>query len=128
MNDDLGKKIAQVADLLGQEGLPDNLKGLLGMLASSNPKQDTSTRAVENSLQKEDRSSKGDLDENLEMVRRIKTVMDKLHSSSDPRINLLTAIKPFLSNKRQKRLGDCIKIINVSSMARLLDDNDKINF
>lgn len=138
MSDDLNKKIKQLTDILGQDSLPDNLKGLLSLLGSSSGKQESSpdAEAAQHTLpakreersSKEERSGKSDLEDNIEMIRKVKTVMDKMNSNHDPRVSLLTAIKPFLNNKRQKKLNDCIKLLQMASLTKFLDDNDKANF
>lgn len=127
MSDDLSKKIKQITDILGQE----NLKEILNLLTSgsensnksegSQPKQ--SADAV--NAPGEELEQKRELNENLELINRVKTLMDRVKSDNDPRINLLTAIKPFLNNTRQKKLSNCIKILQMSNLVRYLDEQEK---
>lgn len=119
MSDDLNKKIKQITDILGQENLPDNIKGLLSLFAGSGGKSENSTEAV---VQKEERTDKTETDDSIDMLRKIKKVMDRVSSNNDPRIDLLNAIKPFLNSKRQKSLNNCVKLIRVSSVTRYFDD------
>lgn len=138
MSDDLNKKIKQITDLLGQDNIPDNVKGLLSLLTSSGTKEEpTPQRPVELPQHKEERSEKSErserserseLEENMEMIRKVRKVMDRLNTNNDPRVNLLTAIKPFLNNKRQKKLGNCIRMIQMSGLTKLIDDQDKGTF
>jgi len=128
MSDDLNKKIKQITDLLGQDNIPDNVKGLLSLLASPNIKDESSPqKSVEAPQYKEDRSERSErndryernernernerseIDENMEMLRKVRTVMDRLNTNNDPRVNLLTAIKPFLSSNRQKKTRQLYK-------------------
>lgn len=125
MSDDLNKKIMQIADLLGKESMPDNVKGLLGLLASSMGSGESAPKSSETPAVKTERSEKNEFDDNLEMIRKVKKVMEKVNTRNDPRINLLNAIKPFLNNKRQKRLGNCIKILYMSNLAGYIDEHDK---
>ena len=120
MSDDLNKKIKQITDILGQENLPDNVKGLLSLLAGSGGKsENNNTEAV---VQKEERTDKTELEDNIDMLRRIKKVMDRVNSHNDPRVNLLNAIKPFLNSKRQKSLNNCVKLLRVSGLTKYFDD------
>lgn len=134
MSDDLNKKIKQITDILGQENIPDNLKGLLSLLASSGGKEDSSTereqpgKVEDPHTPKEDKPRRSEMEESIEMVRRIKTIMDRVNTNSDPRINLLSAIKPFLNASRQKRISSCIKLLHVSSLTKYMDEFDKENF
>lgn len=134
MSDDLNKKIKQITDILGQETIPDNLKGLLNMLASSAskdnpaPSREHAEKDEEVRLLKENNQPKNETEENMEMFRKIKKVMDKVSTNNDPRVNLLAAVKPFLNSTRQKKLNNCIKLLHMASMTRFLDEIDKDSF
>lgn len=134
MSDDLNKKIKQITDILGQETIPDNLKGLLSLLTSSGGNEDSTSsrerteRDEDARLLKDNKSPRSEIDENVDMVRKIKKVMDKVTTNNDPRVNLLTAVRPFLNSSRQKKLNSCIKILHMTSMTRFLDDFDKDSF
>lgn len=129
MSDDLNKAIKQLTDVLSQENLPDNLKGLLSMLAGSAGKEDTQTAASASSGSsaspepKEYREEKNDQDDNLN--NKIRNIVDRVNVQNDPRVALLYAIKPFLSSRKQKKLNNCVRLIQMSSLTRLLDDNEK---
>jgi len=51
--------------------------------------------------------------------------MDAMRNINDPRINLLTAIKPFLSSGRQKKLSNCIRLFQVTQITKLMSDPEK---
>jgi hypothetical protein len=130
MSDDLNKKIKQITDILGQEKMPDNLKELLTMLTGSGSNdnavltRDESSKDSQVSPIKEEKTSKNDLEDNLDMIRKAKKMMDKVTSHNDPRTNLLMAIKPFLNSTRQKRVNNCVKMLNMSQLTKLMEDND----
>lgn len=133
MSDDLGKKIKQITDVLSQDGMPDNLKGLLSMLANSASKEEETSNPTEasppreeKSSPREDRSMGSELEENLEMMRKVKKIMDLTKANAhDPRINLLNALKPFVSGKRQKKVSNCIQMLQLSSLTGFLNDKEK---
>lgn len=125
MSDDLNKKIKQITDILGQDNIPDNLKSLLSLLVSPGTKQEPVLSQPEVPLIKEERREKLESDDNLELVRKIRNMMDRVSSTNDPGINLLNAIRPFLKKSRQNKLNKCIQIMHVSRLARYMDDNDK---
>ncbi|HHW49011.1 MAG TPA: hypothetical protein GXX14_10410 [Clostridiaceae bacterium] len=130
MSEDLSKKIKQITDVLSQENIPENLKGLFSLLAGSansspeDKKNEPSPKADEANT-REERADKNELEENLEMARKVKTIMDRLNKVNDPRINLLLAIKPFLNHRRQKKITNCINLLRVSSLVRLMEEDDK---
>ncbi|MDP4114400.1 MAG: hypothetical protein Q8924_20060, partial [Bacillota bacterium] len=116
-DDDLGKKIQQIAGLLGQDKMPDNVKDLLSVLSgsfseSSDSKDKASGIANTGSEQPDAASRENsnipvstDSSDNAELFMRAKKMMDKLGTGNDPRVNLLHAIKPFMSGKRQQKIG-----------------------
>jgi hypothetical protein len=124
MNDDMNKKIKQVAELLGQEDIPDNVKSLISLLASSGSKEESPSK-INTSPSREEKPEKTDLDENVEMVRRVRSMMEKMRSNNDPRVNLLTAIRPFLNDSRQKKVSNIIKLLQMSSVAKFVDEFEK---
>ena len=131
MSDDLGNKIKQIANMLGQDEVPDNLKSLVSFLADS-LKKDESSSKVNDTVEKDNSTglskkadeSRNEADESLEMIRKAKKVMEALNTTNDPRINLLNALKPFLNSTRQKRVNDCVKMLNMTRLVRLMEDKD----
>ena len=56
-------------------------------------------------------------------VNRIMSIMGKLHSRpEDPRYNLLLSLKPMLSEKRQGKIDEALKIISLLSFIPLIDE------
>ncbi|AEY64671.1 hypothetical protein [Clostridium sp. BNL1100] len=129
MSDDMGDKIKQIAEMLGQDsnsGIPDNVKGLLNMFMSSNNSKDE-TSSDDTSSEKEkpsEESSRADTDDLADMARKMKKAMNMLNTNNDPRVNLLNAIKPYLNDNRQKKLQKCMKIIKIGSLTKLLDESE----
>ncbi len=129
MSDDMGDKIKQIAEMLGQDsnsGIPDNVKGLLNMFMSSNNSKDE-TSSDDNSSEQEktsEDSSRADTDDMADMARKMKKAMNMLNTNNDPRVNLLSAIKPYLNDNRQKKLQKCMKIIKIGSLTKMLDESE----
>jgi len=138
MSEDMNNKIKQITEILGQDNLPDNIKALLSLLSSTptpakdNAQPKTSEPQVQPAqpiqamqpVQKEEKLEKNDSDDNLEIVQKVRKALDRLSTNNDPRINLLTSIRPFMNEKRQKRVSDCIKILQMAILAKLLEEND----
>ena len=126
MSDDLNKKIQQIAELLGQDNMPENVKELLSLLAGSlGSKEETQSKVTDTKQTREEKTVLTEAGDNTEMLSRVKKVMDKLSIGNDSRMNLLQAIKPFMNNNRQKKLGDCIQLLQMVSLSRLMNDHDK---
>lgn len=126
MSDDLNKKIKQITDILGQENMPDNIKGLLSLLAgSSSQNQPEEPKPVDLVPRKEDRTVRSEMEDNLEMIRKVKKLMDGMNRKDDPRINLLSAVRPFLNSTRQKKLNNCLKLLQMHNITKYIDEQDK---
>lgn len=127
MSDDLDKKIQQIAEMLGQDKVPDNLKSLVSLFASSlNNKESSTVKTSEEEPATEVKIEQtASSEDNTEMVRKVKKLMSGLNTEVDPRINLLHAIKPFMNGKRQKKIGSAIQLLQMTSLARLMNNNDK---
>jgi hypothetical protein len=113
MSDDLTEKIQQLKDMLNNNELPDNLKGMMSMLSNNN--KETS--------QDESTISNIGLD-NEAMIMKVKKIMAKKKHIDDPRINLLNALRPYLGQKRQSRIDSCSKLLNFIQMSSLLKEDE----
>ena len=148
MSDDLGKKIQQIAEMLGQDSVPDNVKELVALLANSlvskegaSEKTDTSGGTVPStgtfpsgtvspagtdpSGEAPEKTAAGEIPNNPELADTARKALSKMNANNDPRINLLHAIKPFMNNNRQKKIGTCIQLLQVASLSRLINEQDK---
>jgi len=127
MNDDLGKKLKQITDVLSQENLPDNLKGLLSLLAGPGGKDEQAPGQSDAAGQEEEKSGNSGSEDGDDLANKIRGVIERLNVGNDPRVNLLRAVRPFLNRRRQKRLDDCMKLLSISRMVKYMDDFDKLN-
>ncbi|MDP4183009.1 MAG: hypothetical protein Q8942_18220 [Bacillota bacterium] len=126
MSDDLNKKIKQITDIFGQENIPDNVKGLLSLLVGPGNQSETDApKALEDEPVpvREENKSKNDQDENIEMIKRARKMMERLNTKDDPRINLLYSMRPFLNNSRQKKIVTCVKLLQMYNLSKLMDDD-----
>ncbi len=59
----------------------------------------------------------------FETLSRIMSIMEKLRSRpEDPRCKLLLSLKPMLSEKRQSKVDEALKIMSLLSFLPLLDE------
>lgn len=131
MSDDLGKKVQQIAQMLGQDDVPDNVKELVALVAASlkgdsPPEGDSPQPQRPASQSKPDTEISSDVPPlSNEMLDTAKNALRQINSANDPRINLLNAIKPFMNNKRQRKIGSCIQLLQIAGLSRLLNDKEK---
>lgn len=128
MSDDMGDKIKQIADMLGQNSnpnIPDNVKGLLSMLMSNNNSKDEDSSEDPPKTRGSDNSSNNEADDFADMARKMKKAMGMINTGNDPRVTLLNAIRPYLNKNRQRKLQTCIKLMRIGSLTQLLDDSEE---
>lgn len=133
MNENIDNSIKQALEVLSK---PDNLKNILDMLG--NPSQPSSSNESEYSknfepgqapdnarLSENSNFNKEGMDINMDLMRKAQDVMRVLDSSKDPRINLLTAITPFMKKSRQQAVNDCVQFLRFSKVLPVLLDFKK---
>lgn len=67
----------------------------------------------------------GQIDMNT--VLKMKSVMEKMNNSNDPRSNLLYSLKPYLREERKEKLDQYANLLNVAKIADILKDTNKEN-
>lgn len=127
MSEDFSRAMKQLTDMLSQESLPDNLKGLLSLLGNppGNKEEPPPKPQQEAAAKREEKSTRSELEDNIEMIRKMRNVMQRINNTNDPRINLLTAIRPFMNAKRQSTLSNCIKLLHVTNLTRYIDQHEE---
>jgi hypothetical protein len=125
MSDDLSNKIQQIIQMLGQDEAPNKLKEVVSMLASSlGSSEGSSDDATPTEKEKIDAPEISDKPENSELIDAAKRAMERINSNNDPRVNLLQAIKPFMSYTRQKKISNCIQMLQIASLRNLITDHE----
>ncbi len=126
MSDDLTNKVQQIAQMLGQENMPDNLKEIVALLASSLGNKEThDSNSAASESEPAERPAVPEPAVSKELIGAARKAAETLNTNNDPRINLLHAIKPFMNSRRQKKIGTCIQLLQVASLSRLLEDHEK---
>ncbi|MDP4132934.1 MAG: hypothetical protein Q8882_02865 [Bacillota bacterium] len=60
----------------------------------------------------------------LNKIMKLKSAYDKATKANDPRITLLSALRPYLSETRNKNLDMAIKFLNLSKLSSLVKETD----
>ena len=63
----------------------------------------------------------------MNTILKMKSVMDKLNNSNDPRSNLLYSLKPYLREEKKGKLDQYANLLNVAKIADLFKDDNKEN-
>ncbi len=75
-------------------------------------------------------SNNGNFDFNqidMNTILKMKSVMEKLNTSNDPRSNLLYSLKPYLREEKRGKVDQYANLLNVAKIADIFKDNNKEN-
>jgi hypothetical protein len=111
--DDLTGKINE---LLSDPESMEKIKALAGMFAGSSGGGNSNSGTTP---KHEEGKDDGGLPIDPEMLLRIKNALD-IMKKDDPRIDLLLALKPNLSNQRRQKIDEAIHILRLLSLVPLL--------
>ena len=130
-NDMLGSLMNMLSQDGAKEKMADMLSGLLGNNGGNNqqsqnesPSQHSSQPPPSNQSSGNGLGSLGDLlggngltPENMEMLVKAKNMLDRFNDTSDNRIVLLNAIKPFMAGGRTSGIDMMVRLIQVMNFS-----------
>ena len=63
----------------------------------------------------------------MNTILKMKSIMEKLNDSNDPRANLLYSLKPYLRDNKKEKLDQYANMLNIAKIADLLKNDNKEN-
>ena len=118
-------------DMLSQIS-PESLKSLSNMLNNNtnNSSNNGNNSNNSNSNANSSNTSNNNFDfSNIDIntMMKMKSILDKMNNSSDPRSNLLNSLKPYLRDSKKNKLDQYSQFINMSNVIELFNQNNKEN-
>ena len=111
---------------------PDTLKNFSSMMngnANSNEKSGYS-----NNVETTDNTSNSTSNSNntafdfskidMNTMMKMKSVMEKMNHTSDPRSNLLQSLKPYLRDEKKSKLDQYANLLNMANLIELFNQNN----
>ena len=111
--DDLTGKINE---LLSDPESMEKIKNLAGMFASSSG---SGAQSSDNQSRQDNDNGADNFPIDPAMLLKIKSALD-IMKKDDPRVDFLLALKPNLSDPRQKKIDEAIHILKLLSLAPML--------
>lgn len=118
--EDMSDLISQFSKAIEQNGIPDNLKDIISNINSDNKKENNTN--VNNDVSSFDFSN---IDINT--FFKLKSALDKMNSKTNPNTQLLLALKPYLKKNKKEKLDQYIKLMNLTSIMEVLNNNEGDN-
>ena len=105
-----------------------NFSSMMGQQSSNGNSNNTNNNSG-NERQNTNTSNNFDFS-NIDMntILKMKSIMEKMNTSNDPRSNLLYSLKPYLREERKGKVDQYANLLNFAKIAELLkNDNNKEN-
>lgn len=61
----------------------------------------------------------------MNTILKMKSVMEKMNNSNDPRSNLLTSLKPYLREGKKEKLDQYASLLKMANVAELMKNDKK---
>ena len=129
-NSDVSKLISQIPP-----EMMENFSSLMNNNNSTNNTQNSITNSNINSNTNSSTNSNTNSNNsnnsfdfsNIDMntILKMKSVMEKLNNSDDPRSNLLNSLKPYLRNEKKEKLDQYANLINFAKIAEIMKNDNK---
>lgn len=105
---------------------PEMIQNFSSMMSQNKP-QNTPNNNSNNSSNNNSNNNGGFDFSQIDMntILKMKSVMEKLNTSNDPRSNLLYSLKPYLREEKKGKLDQYANLLNVAKIADILKDNNK---
>ena len=104
---------------------PEMIQNFSSMMSQNNSESQTHTS---NPTNHNNSNTNGNFDFSqidMNTILKMKSVMEKLNNSNDPRSNLLYSLKPYLREERKGKVDQYANLLNVAKIADMFKDNNK---
>ena len=116
--EDMSNLISEFSKMIEKNGVPDNLKDILNNINSDN-------KSCNNSNNSDDDVSSFDFNNiDIQTFFFFFSALDKMNLKNNPNTKLLLALKPYLKENKKEKLDQYIKLMNISSILEVLNNNE----
>lgn len=104
---------------------PDVLQNFSSMMQNNNETKKSNSNDNSNN---QSNSGSNNFDfSNIDMntIMKMKSVMEKMNNSNDPRSNLLNSLKPYLRDSKKEKFDQYANLMNVAKIAEIFKNDNK---
>lgn len=113
MDKETEDKLKEIGSMFGITEIPDNIGDILGTLMSSRGNE------TESKVKSEENN---DIDIDVDTIKLITTLKKTFDNNrNDNKARLLKALAPFLSDNKQAKVSNCIKLMTFAEIAKNKD-------
>lgn len=126
-NGDLSGAMSQISPEMIQNFsklLSDNNNSSKNSQKTSGPSQ------IPNTYSKNNKTNSNFDFSNIDMntIMKMKSVMEKMNSSSDPRSNLLESLKPYMREGKKEKIDQYANLLKMANVAEIMKNDQKGDF
>lgn len=113
---------------------PDTLKNFSTMMnGNTNSNEKVNNDTAENTNHANNHSDSNTSSNNttfdfskidMNTMMKMKSIMEKMNHSSDPRSNLLQSLKPYLRDEKKSKLDQYANLLNMANLMELFNQNN----
>lgn len=126
----------ELSDVISQIP-PEMIQNFSNMMSSNNSSANGNSSNFNNNSSNSDNgsSSNSSSSENsnsnfdfskidMNTIMKMKSIMDKMNNTNDPRANLLNSLKPYLREEKKSKLDQYANLMNVAKIAELFNNKE----
>ena len=127
-------KGGNVSDLISQIP-PDVIANFSSMMNNNNNNSNNNSNKTENNKDLNNNNSDNNTGNNnnsfnfnnidMNTMLKMKSIIDKMNNSNDPRSNLLASLKPYLRDNKKQKLDEYANLLNFAKIAEILNNDNK---
>ena len=107
---------------------PEMIQNFSSMMSQNQANNTNTNNNTNNTNNTNNNNSNFDFSQiDMNTILKMKSVMEKLNTSNDPRSNLLYSLKPYLREEKKEKIDQYANLLNVAKIADLFKDNNKEN-
>ena len=106
---------------------PEMIQNFSSMMNNNNPKQVDSSNTENSNANNTTKNFNNSFDfSNIDMntILKMKSIMDKMNNSNDPRSNLLYSLKPYLRESRREKVDQYANLLNIAQITGLFNNDN----
>ena len=116
---------------------PEMMQNFSSMMKNNNTSSQSekqNSNQYSNQSQNSDNNSKQSSSQNggfdfsnidMNTILKMKSVMEKMNNSNDPRANLLSSLKPYLRDGKKEKLDQYATLLKMANVAELMKNDKK---
>lgn len=122
---DISSAISQIS--------PEMISNFSKMLSNSQEKSNSSDSSNNSSSSQNNNSNNSSNNStnfdfsgiDMNTILKMKSIMDKMNNSNDPRSNLLSSLKPYLRDGKKEKLDQYATLLKMANVAELMKNDKK---